>query len=391
MHSAEAARERSGDRPLVSLTRPFSLAIIGTRGVPPRYGGFETFAAELGERLVARGHRVTVYCRTALYDDVPSNWRGIERIELPALRHKYLETVSHAALSGLDALRRQFDVALVCNAANAFVLPLLSAAGIPTAINVDGIERKRRKWNALGRLVYQTGESWSVRFADQLIADASVIADYYRQTHAAESTVIAYGADFPAEADTDVLARLGLSTGRYVLYVSRIEPENNPLPVLREYRLGNFSWPLVMVGSAPYSSALITQLERERGENVLLPGAIYGADYRTLQRNAGLYIQATEVGGIHPALIEAMGSGGAVLALDTVENREAGGESVEYFDLARSGDLAKKIRKWIDDPAVAAVYRNRARSRVRERFSWEAITDRYEELLGALALTRRAG
>lgn len=384
MDSGETADSGPRDRTLVSLKR-FSLAILGTRGVPPRYGGFETFAGELGRRLVARGHDVTVYCRSSLYPERPSSWKGVSRIDLPAVEHKYLETVSHSLVSALDALRRDYDVVLVCNAANAFVLPLLKAAGIPVAINVDGIERRRRKWNVLGRSVYAVGEAMSVSFADALVADARVIAEYYAAEYGAPSEVIAYGADFPEEADTDVLARLGLSPGGYVLYVSRFEPENNPLEVIGHYRRAGIAWPLVMVGSASYDETLRRALDQAGGDDVILPGAIYGADYRTLQRNAGVYVQATEVGGIHPALIEAMGSGGAVLALDTPENREAGGDAVDYFRFEGSSSLEKKLRDWMDAPAAASVYRSRARARVAARYSWEAVTDEYEALLGSLA------
>src|SRR5206468_1054414 len=159
--------------------------------------------------------------------------------------------------------------------------------------------------------------------ADAVVADAEVIADYYRERHGIESIVIPYGSEFPNEPDSDVLARLGLESRRYILYVSRFEPENNPLEVVEAYERIEGP-PLVMLGDAPYSKALKEQLLSHRSPNVLFPGALYGADYRTLQRNALLYIQATEVGGTHPALIEAMGSGGAVLALDTPENREVG-------------------------------------------------------------------
>src|SRR5439155_16397924 len=176
-------------------------------------------------RLVTRGHEVSVYCRAR----GERTWNGIERIVLPAIRHKYFETVSHALLSAFDALRRGFDVILVCNAANAFVLPLLRAARIPVAINVDGIERRRRKWNLLGRMVYSIGESLSAFFADRIVADAQVIADYYRERYSAEAIVIPYGSEFPQESDTDVLQRLGLTARNYILYVSRFEPENNPL------------------------------------------------------------------------------------------------------------------------------------------------------------------
>ncbi|PYQ58374.1 MAG: hypothetical protein DMF58_15515 [Acidobacteria bacterium] len=183
-HSASPPRLRPRARGVVSL----NIGILGTRGVPPRYGGFETFAAELGTRLVGRGHRVTVYCRNVAPALQPAHeptesrlYDGIDRIVLPAIRHKYFETVSHAFFSVLDAVHNDFDVVLVCNAANAFVLPLLRAARIPTAINVDGIERHRRKWNALGRAVYRLGESMSVVFASRIVADAEVIAQYYRE------------------------------------------------------------------------------------------------------------------------------------------------------------------------------------------------------------------
>src|SRR5207253_792693 len=237
-------------------------AILGTRGVPPRYGGFETFAGELSTRLVKRGHEVTVYCRVipsvsegpawagGAQEDVPraahaagsfadaqdDEWHGVRRIVLPAIRHKYFETVSHTFLSALDALRRGFDAVLLCNAANAFVLPLLRAARIPVAINVDGIERRRRKWNVLGRAVYAIGETFSARFASAVVADAEVIAEYYRSRHGIEPVVISYGSEFPAEADSDVLQRLGLEPRRYILYVSRFEPENNPLEVVEAYQ-----------------------------------------------------------------------------------------------------------------------------------------------------------
>ena len=415
---------------------PLSIAILGTRGVPPRYGGFETFAAELGTRLVARGHRVTVYCRSYLYPERLPSWEGIELVHLPAIEQKYLETVSHALVSALHAIfvggrvgaacgrpdphasrdlgsgrpqgapaRRnaialdqrstindqRFDVVLLCNAANAFVVPLLRAARLPVATNVDGIERKRKKWNALGKLVYLTGEALAAHFSTRVVADASTIAAYYRAAFDVEAETIAYGSDFPLEPDTDVLGRLGVEPLRYVLYVSRFEPENHPVEVAEAYRRVRTDLPLVMVGSAPYSSALIARLgeiahDGERAAaggpygRIILPGAIYGGDYRTLQRNARLYVQATEVGGTHPALIEAMGSNGAVLALDTPENREVGGDAVRYFDFESLPRILEAALA-SDDTEIRA----RARARARERYSWEGVVDAYEALFRQIA------
>lgn len=352
------------------------IAILGTRGVPPTYGGFETFAAELSVRLVQRGHEVSVYCREAGGD----SWEGVRRIVLPAIRGKYLETVSHTLVSALDALRRDFDVVLVCNAANAFVLPLLRAARIPVAINVDGIERRRRKWNVLGRAVYAMGETLSVSFANAVVADAEVIAAYYRDQHGAATHVIPYGSDFPPEEDSDVLESHGLQKGDYVLYVSRFEPENNPLEVVLAYEKLHGAPPLVMLGKGLYAQDLVEELHRHASERVLFPGALYGIDYRTLQRNAGIYVQATEVGGTHPALIEAMASGGAVLAHDTPENREVGGDAVDYFQLRPKETLSGILSDWLANPLRVDEFRARARARAEARYSWERVTDQYETL-----------
>ena len=375
---------------------PLKLAILGTRGVPPRYGGFETFAAELGRRLVLRGHTVTVYCRPAggPRSEPLAEWEGVRRIELPAAGHKYFETVSHTLLSALDALRRDFDAVLLCNAANAFVLPLLRAARIPVAINVDGIERRRRKWNILGKAVYAAGEAFSVTFASRIVADAEVIADYYRETFGADPVIIPYGSEFPEEPDSGVLTRLGLRPRGYILYVSRFEPENNPLEVAEAYQTLFRSEPpetlppLVMVGEARYDKRLGERLQQFASDRILLPGALYGSDYRTLQRHALIYIQATEVGGTHPAMIEAMGSGGCVLANDTPENREVGGGAVRYFDLGSGETLSGKLRECLADPAGREEMRERARQRAAGRYGWEGVTDRYERLFGEISPAR---
>jgi glycosyltransferase involved in cell wall biosynthesis len=387
---------------------PVRIAILGTRGVPPAYGGFETFAAELGTRLVQRGHEVTVYCRSSAFSPrsgekvaegrmrgrpspgasrhpLPqagegTQWQGIRRIVLPAIRSKYFETVSHTALSALDAWRRDFDVILLCNAANAFTIPLLRAARVPVVINVDGIERHRRKWNFLGRAVYLAGEALSASFADRVVADAEVIANYYQAHFGIEPATIPYGSEFPEERDTDVLQRLNIESRNYILYVSRFEPENNPLEVVEAYKRLAGAPPLVMVGDALYAKGLLRRLKASEGPSILFPGAIYGADYRTLQRNALIYIQATEVGGSHPAMIEAMGSGGCVLALETPENREVGGDAVGYFRFRPQETLSETVRLLLGRVDLRDELRARARKRAADRYSWAAVTDAYEKL-----------
>jgi len=365
--------------------RELRVAILGTRGVPPRYGGFETFAGELSRRLATAGHDVTVYCRKNLYPGGEPTWRGVRRIDLPAVRHKYLETVSHAFLSAVHAVGQSYDCVIVCNAANAFVLPILRALRVPVAINVDGMERMRRKWNALGRLVYSVGEIWSVRFSDLLIADAEVIADYYRRSFGAEAEVIAYGSELDDHPESDVLGRLGLSSRGYVLYVSRFEPENNPLEVVMAWNRVRAEVPLVMVGDAPYAKQLVRSVRDAAGERTLFPGALYGADYATLQRHALIYVQATEVGGTHPAMIEAMSSGGAVLANDTPENREVGGDAVRFFSLGETETLSASLQEALDAPESLEALRRAARARAAALYSWDRVSERYMGILDLLS------
>src|SRR5664279_5099426 len=163
------------------------IAIIGTRGIPASYGGFETFAEELSTRLVARGHSVTVYCR-ARYPE--TKFRGVEVRYLPTIRHKYLDTLAHTGLSTLELLRHRYDAVLYCNAANAVFTLWPRLLGMPTALNVDGLERKRKKWNALARAWYLISEWLSTFCPSRVVTDAAQIADYYLERWGKPTTFI---------------------------------------------------------------------------------------------------------------------------------------------------------------------------------------------------------
>ena len=171
------------------------IALLGTRGVPARYGGFETAVEEVGRRLADRGHRVVVYCRTAGADAPrPKTHLGMRLVHLPAARKRSLETLSHSALSVAHLLAHRTDAAIVFNAANSPLLPALRAARIPVATHVDGLEWKRAKWGPVGQRYYRMAESMAVRWSDALIADAEGIAGYYRSEFGAPTTLLTYGA-----------------------------------------------------------------------------------------------------------------------------------------------------------------------------------------------------
>jgi glycosyltransferase involved in cell wall biosynthesis len=365
------------------------IAILGTRGIPANYGGFETFAQECALRLVARGHDVTVYARSHHVPEGMRSWRGVRIVVLPTLRFKYTDTVVHAFLSTVHSLFCSYDVILMCNSANSLFTCLPRLFGTPVAVNVDGIERKRGKWNALGRAYYRLSETLSVWFPNVIVTDALVIQRYYREHHGADSVFIPYGANVDRPSGKDVLERLGLASRSYFLYVSRLEPENNAHVVVAAFERIRSDRRLVVVGDAPYSQEYIAKLRSTRDRRILFAGGVYGEGYVQLQANALCYIHATEVGGTHPALIEAMGQGGLVIANGTPENIEVLGGAGLIYEMNDVGDLVRRLQEVEDDPARFEARREAARDRVAAHYSWDAVVSSYENLLASLAAPGR--
>ncbi|MGI8734595.1 MAG: glycosyltransferase [Pyrinomonadaceae bacterium] len=361
------------------------IAILGTRGIPASYGGFETFAEHLSTRLVARGHEVTVYCRAHYVSPRQLEYHGVRLQVLPTIRHKYFDTVVHAFLSALHAAPSRYDAALICNAANAPFASILRLTGTPVAINVDGLEHKRKKWNWLGRSYYLVAERLSTILPNVTITDAQVIQDYYLARYGAPSTMIAYGAEVERKLDREVVRRWRVEPNRYVLYVSRLEPENNARLVIEAFKRVRTAYRLLVVGDAPYAHEYISDLkERARGDRrIIFTGFVFGQDYRALQQNAYCYVHATEVGGTHPALLEAMGYGNCVLTLATPENIEAVGEAgIPYADEL---DLTQKLQRVLRDGSLVQSYRNRAQLRVQQKYDWEQVVNQYEELFASMS------
>jgi glycosyltransferase involved in cell wall biosynthesis len=356
------------------------IAILGTRGIPANYGGFETFAEECAVRLAARGHDVTVYCRSHYIPKSLRSYRGVRLVVLPTLEGKYTDTVIHTLFSMIHALFRRYEVILICNAANSIYAWMPRMLGIPVIVNVDGIERLRRKWNLLGRTYYHFCEYLSTWFPNTIITDARVIERYYLEKYGAASAFIPYGAVTDKPEGQETLKTLEITIGEYFLYVSRLEPENNAHLVVGAFEEVRTSKRLVIVGDAPYSQDYIRKVKSTRDRRILFPGAIYGLGYRQLQANAFCYIHATEVGGTHPALLEAMGQGNLIIANGTPENREVLGNAGISYRENDIKDLARRMQEVVDCPEKYAALKRAALERAHSAYSWEAVVAEYERL-----------
>jgi glycosyltransferase involved in cell wall biosynthesis len=362
------------------------IAIMGTRGAPASYGGFETFAEELGARLTARGHDVTVYGRSHFVDHRRTAHRGMRLRVLPAVRHKYLDTVSHTALSVLDGLRHRFDVVLLCNSANVPFALVPRLGGARVALNVDGLEWERGKWNVLGRGYYRACVWLAPKLPIVLVTDAQAIARWYRTHHGKATVCIPYGADARRVPPGPTLARLEVAPGRYLLFTGRLEPENHADLVIEAYEaaggLAGLGVPLVIVGDVPYGSAYRAALGADAGSTpgVILTGYLFGDAYAELQSNALLYIQASEVGGTHPALVEAMGRGACIVANDVPEHREVLRDTGRYYARNHAASLAALLEELVADPAERDRLGAAAARRAETAYSWDHVTDAYEAL-----------
>ncbi|MFC3298644.1 glycosyltransferase family 1 protein [Arthrobacter agilis] len=372
----------------LSHSKPLRIALVGTRGVPARYGGFETAVEEVGQRLAALGHDVVVYCRTTEGAEAETEYKGMRLVHLPALKKRSLETLSHTGLSAGHLFFRRPDVAIVFNSANSPWLPVLRAAGIPVATHVDGLEWKRAKWGTVGKRYYRVAESLAVRWSDALIADAAGIQDYYRAEFGVESTYLAYGAPILEGGASDRLAEMDLEPGRYHLVVARFEPENHVHVIVEGYVRSEATLPLVVVGLAPYADEYTRRIESLGDRRVRFVGGIWDQELLDqLYANARIYWHGHSVGGTNPSLLRAMGAGVATNAFDVNFNREVLGSNGEYFSgPADIPDLVHASEASESD----TVLRGKKSQTDALAYDWDRVAEGYEQLCAELAGRRGA-
>jgi glycosyltransferase involved in cell wall biosynthesis len=352
------------------------IALIGTRGVPAQYGGFETAAEEIGSRLVERGHSVGVYCRNK--GQRLDTHRGMKLINLPAIRHPALETLSHTAIAAVHASTHGFDCAILFNAANSPVLPLLR---MPTAVHLDGLEWKRAKWQGAGRRYLKWSERRAVNNADDVIADARAIQTYVRQTYRREARFIPYGAPIVTGADSHYRPASQLQPHRFHLVVARIEPENSVEMIVQAFLRSDAQLPLVVVGDNPYQSAYLarcTTLLRSSTRIEWLGSVWDQAELDWYYANCLTYLHGHTVGGTNPSLLRAMGAGAMVVARDVSFNREVCGDEGSFF--SREQEIGESLSLFEARPDQARETGGRLRTRVEQVYRWDDVAAAYEEL-----------
>ena len=363
------------------------IAIIGIRGLPSTYSGYETFIAELAPRLQKRGHEITVYCRKFLFEERPAVYEGMAMRYLPSVEHKFLSTLSHTALSITDASFRGFDLLFVVNAANGLFGIIPRIFGKRCILNVDGMEWLRPKWNGIARSFFKNSARLGTKFYHQIVTDADEMHRYYARDFGIDSVYIAYGANIENSIHPEFITDYGVATQDYYLIASRLIPDNNADLIVAAFVASGSRKKLVIAGGADYAGntlerAFLDKLKSLANERVVFTGHISKPGHiRELHCNCFAYIHGHQFGGINPSILKALGYGNLVIALDTPFNAEVladGKHGLLYQKNVES--LAERIRWAEEHEKEVAEFRRLAPERIRERFTWDQITDQYENL-----------
>lgn len=363
------------------------VAIVGSRGYPYVYSGYETFVRELSERLVQRGFCVTVYCHRNLFPTRPPQVNGVDLVYLPTFERKVLSQFVHSIQSMLHAsLCVRPQVILAVNAANGPFGIISRLFRRRSAINVDGLEWLRPKWRGLGARYFRWGARMATRWYDAVITDSREMQAIYRREFGCDSECIAYGAILPPSRSSDRIREWGLAPDSYYLVVGRLVPDNNGDLLVREFLASESTKRLVIVGDVPYHDTYAERLRKVNDPRVLFTG--YVRDLGVLDelyRHCFAYLHGHEFGGTNPTLLTALACGCAVAALDTAFSREVlDGEGYgRYFD-KQPGSLRRLLGEMERDPAAMERARTLAPRRIQQCYTWERITDQYVDLFHRL-------
>jgi glycosyltransferase involved in cell wall biosynthesis len=364
-----------------------NFAILGSRGFPSTYSGYETLVRHLAPALSEAGHSVTVYSREPIGKGRTWEHDGIRCVATPGIPGKAFSTPTFGLTSSVDAMFRNFDAILVVNIANGFWLPLLRLARTPTAVNTDGIEWERGKWNRTAQRIFRRGADLCARHASELICDSHGIGAIWQELFDRDSTFIPYGAPVLDDAGRDRLADVGLSDRRYLLSVARLVPENNvDLTLDAIDLLADRDLATVIVGSSVGDSPISDRLRRLTDEaRVVWLGHVSNQQLLDqLWANCTVYVHGHSVGGTNPSLLQAMGAGAPTLALNTRFNAEVIGHPQQLYR-SEAMDLAARLEWLLDSESIRADIAARQRARIAADYSWDKVCESYREVLEGLA------
>lgn len=376
---------------MIKANKTLKVCILGAKGYPYVYGGYDTMVKELGERLQKRGVDVRVYCHRSLFKERPASVNGIKLIYMPAVETKSLTQLTHSFFSMIHACFSDVDVIFVVNSANGPFGLIPRIFRKPTAINVDGLEWLRPKWKGFGSKYFYWASKMATKFYDQIINDSDEMRRIYIELFKAESKVIAYGANPSFDSDPTKLQKWNLHKESYYLIVGRLVPDNNADLIIAGFIQSDSKRKLVIVGDVPYQDVYAEGLKSMKDERLIFTGYVTDPEeLKALYHNCYAYFHGHEYGGTNPAMLKALGYGCAILALDTPFNQEMlqNGKHGWYFS-KNPDSVSKLISKAENNPEELTGLRLIARDGLTQKYNWDSVTEQYLEVFEELDRRRK--
>jgi glycosyltransferase involved in cell wall biosynthesis len=355
------------------------IAMVGLKGLPALSGGIERHVEEVGRRLVAHGHRVTVFCRPS-YTHRSGRYLGMELVTIPSIATKHFDAITHTALAALAAAGSSCDIVHYHAIGPSLVDFISRLAGQKTVVTVHSLDWQREKWGKLARIPLRFGEWTATKVPDATIAVSRWLVDYLEKHYQHPIAYIPNGFAEPDPRPPDLIRRLGLTGGDYILYVGRLTPEKGVHHLLEAHKRWEGAPPLVIAGGEQFGSSYTQQLHSIVGERVIFTGEITGHLLAELYTNARIFVLPSDLEGHPIVLLEAMSYGLPIIASDIVPNQEALGAVSWFF---RQGDVAElqgKLQALWNDDAERERLSSLARERAAQEYNWDITVGQMEEV-----------
>lgn len=341
------------------------VAFIGGRGVIGKYSGIEGYYEEVGRRLAAAGHEVTVYCRNR-FTPPQQNHNGMRLVRLPAPQSKHFETFFHTLLSSIHALSQPYDIVHYHTLGPALFSFLPHLAGQKTAVTVQGLDWQRKKWGRFASAVLRFGDYAAIRFPDETMVVSRTLRAYYRKRYAAHTRYVANGTVLRDKRQDRGIREYLLESGKYILFLGRFSPEKNCHLLVEAFEQLETTVKLVLAGGGTASDPYARELRQHATDRILLLDYVSGDAFDELLTNAMLFVLPSDLEGLSLALLEAMGAGLCVLVSDIPENRELMEGAGYTFRCGDVADLKRMLELLIRSDSLRAATGRVARKRIEE-------------------------
>ena len=363
-------------------TKKKHIAIIGSRGYPVVYSGFETLVKELAEGLVKEGFRVTVYCHDHFFEDKPKIVNGINLVYLTTSKRKNFAQLVHSFKAIFHCCFKRYDLIFSVNSANGIFGLVSRLFFIPSVINVDGMEWQRPKWNFFGKFFFYLSSWFSTIFYNRIITDANAMADIYEKKFYCKSTVIEYGANINESSNSNLISDFNLEPNSYYIIVGRLIPDNNADIIVNGFLKSNSTRKLVIVGDVPYKDRYADKIKSIEDKRLKFVG--YIRDRKLLDqlvKHSYAYFHGHEYGGTNPTLLEALSNNAKILALNTVFTREVlDNDKYGLFFEKNSSSISKLVNEIEESPSILNKFIDKGVIRIKERYNWKRIITLYSNV-----------